>query len=317
MKDKLPSTSITKDLLIALLKTRPIVIDEVFRGDSITYSVSCEKGDFILRTSGMRSNYDLEHAVLRLARKKGIKVPKPIAASTDLSRYPFTFSLQEKIFGKNLYKISERLRPTILEEVGSQLKLLNSIRLGRFGLLSIAKFRKTGRIVGSYGSWKAFLVRPLRKRITEVREKIEKEDFKGTKLSKKRQADILKVLSKTDRVWQKVEDTDLNIGEGKLIHHDIHFGHILVNKGKLSGIIDFNHASVGDPLFDIAYFSVMPRGELYKFLLKESDINFNKERFNLYRLLISVRKIHTRLVRYNYLNEYPKVIDIALKELER
>jgi len=39
---------------------------------------------------------------------------------------------------------------------------------------------------------------------------------------------------------------------GRLLHGDFHTGHIFAQHGKITGIIDFENAVSGDPLYDLA-----------------------------------------------------------------
>ncbi len=100
-----------------------------------------------------------------------------------------------------------------------------------------------------------------------------------------------------------------------MLHGDLQRMNFIVSSNHLSGIIDFEHVLVGDPLFDISVASVMPDGELHKELLDKSGVKMDKDRFHLYRLLISFGKIYTRYVKKDYLHESSEILDFVLEEL--
>lgn len=323
-KKIVPNNDQIQQLFLATGLPEPISIKVITSGgDSASFEIITPSGEFILRASGKRNNYDVEQKVLELVRGRGMLAPEVIAQDITQKKYPFSYSLLGKTLGVNLLEVDRQLWPEILKGVGRQLSYMHAIRLDGFGILDPQIFRKNGTLVGTYNSLVEALETTLFPLVETIRQKIEKEkreDFANSRLPSKRRDQIGEILVRMDEVRIRIEKskTDFRgVGDGRLIHHDIHFEHILVHDGKLSGLIDFNHAAVGDPLFDIAYFSVMPNGELYEHLLEGSGVQFDAERFHLYRLLISIGKIHTRYIENDYLHEYPEVLDYALEELNR
>ncbi len=302
-----------------VLRLEPIDIG----GDSKTFRVFTENGNLILRTAGMRSNYDVEHAVLKLLTEKGVQAPFPLYAKIDSNDSTSSFSLQKEIPGTDLNhsNLPKSLWPEIINEVGENLRIIHSIEINGFGNISPDKFRDTGKIVGGYNSWFDFVNYYFNSRVQPLIAKIEvdkKNGFKDSQISKELQEKILEIISKIPVVIDRARTVleGINI-DGVLLHGDLHADHFLVKNNRLSGIIDFNNAMVGDPILDIAYFSIMPHGELYPHLLKENDLDIDQQRFNLYRMLISIGKIHTRYVRHDYLKDYPEILDIALDEIKK
>jgi len=317
-----PTNKQVKKIVSEILAKEIINVKPIKRlvGDSVVFDISTREEQYIFRTGGIRANYDVEHKILKLVEKKGVKVPEPIAENIDLTKCPFTYSLQRKIQGSDLFKVTENLWPSILQEVGAQLTLVHSVKIDGCGTVDINKFRNSGFLIGTSNSWHEYLLKKFKAKMNRVDKKLNSEKrlgFKESKLSLVQRKKLLKIVRKTNeilKIGSSIKDR-ISFSEGCLLHGDIHFHHILVNKKKLVGILDFNKTYVGDPLFDIAYFSVMAHGELYGHLLKGSEVDFDEKLFHIYRLLIASGKIDTRYVQHNYLHEHPKILDIVLEEL--
>ncbi len=282
--------------------------------DSNTFAISCDTGE-------RNQNYDVEHQILRIGKDRGLKVPTPIASDVDLTGSPFAFSLLERVQGVGLNQIDQQYWPSILEEVGQQLSSLYGVKMEGYGEIDKNEFRATGKMIGKSSSWIGSIVEVFELKIKALEAKITEERTEGFKDSNLTSVQIGKIVTVLDNI-PRVRERILQIenGEqsvGSLIHADIHFEHILVNNGRLAGIIDFNKTLVGDPLFDIAYYSVMPNGEYYPHIKRTANVEWEEDRFHLYRLLMSIRKIHTRYVAYNHLAQQPKVLDIAIEEINR
>lgn len=312
-----------RNILEDVLKSQKIEIKKQDRigGDSTVFDVTKGSKEYILRVGGNRKNYDVEHQVMRLAREKGVLVASPLAESIDTSVYPLIFSLQERLPGAGLGRLPEKDWPGVLLEVGRNLKGLYEIRIPGYGGLDLKEYRKTGKLKGEFEKWSAYFDYMLKSHFTGEVEKRLNEDrasgFKDSKLSATEADKVTEIVSRVGEIGERLNSAAplMDKVDGRLIHHDISFEHILVDKGKFSGLIDFNHAASGDPLYDIAYFSVMQEGDLYKYLMEGTGVNMNEELFSFYRLITAAAKIHTRYVRHNYLHENPEILDIALGEL--
>ena len=83
-----------KDVTSKLLGQKDFKIEKINSGrDSQSYWVNSKEREYVLRTSGVSANYDVEGYILSLLRSKGLKVPIQIAESVDVSKYPFTFPI--------------------------------------------------------------------------------------------------------------------------------------------------------------------------------------------------------------------------------
>lgn len=323
MNKENPSRMQVEDLVSGVLRRKINSIKSINRegGDSCIFFVTTDSGEYYLRTGGKRQNYDVEHRILGILREAGVKVPKPIAASVNIKKYGFSFSLQEKIPGKNMYETKPKLWPFLLKEVGKQLSLVYETKLPGFGAVDLEIFRKKGKLVGSQESWFKFVEKRFVNKFDSVVQKVNKEkveNFVNTNLTKSQLCQLLEIVDRYDEIKENITLMTKNQERPSgLIHGDLHFDHFIVKNGNLEGILDFNKTFIGDPLYDIAYFSVMPHGDLYRYLLKESGISINKDLFGIYRLLIAAGKIHVRYVQHDYLNRYPRILDVAIDELNK
>lgn len=320
MNKEIPSLERVSGILQNSLDEEILDVKHIERdgGDSIIFLAKTKSGKYFLRAGGKRENYDVENEVLKILEKNNVMVPETVFCEMNPQKLGFAFMIQRKIPGKNMYKIERSLWPRILRSVGKQLSMIYKIKFPGFGPIDVDKFRNTGELVGSFDSWTEYLKDNFDKKIDGVAKKAkiqESNGFAHTNLSKLQIDKLLKIVDGAGLIKNKInKDIDMKAGHS-LIQGDPHFEHFLVDKGKLSGIIDFNKTLIGDPLYDIAYFSVMPNGEYYPDLLEKSGIKMDKELFEIYRLLIATGKIYTRYVEFDYLNRFSNVLDIVIDKL--
>ncbi len=306
------------------INTKVLNIETIDLGaDSKTYRIITQKENYILRTGGKRSNYDVEHAILRILLTKNVKVPVPVSEFIDSNDPDLSYSLQEELPGEDLFRngMAESLWPRLLEQVGENMRRVYAFELFGFGPISTEKFRSNGELVGSFNSYEQFVNYYFDSRVEKFIEKVHQDEannFKNSNLNKRQIEKVLEIINRLPEVTERMQNYLSNfLPEGKLVHGDFHPQHILIDKGNLTGIIDFNNTLIAEPLFDIAYWSIMPRGKYYKELAKRAGVKIDKERFSLYRLVISIAKLHTRYVTFNYLAQYPEILDFALDELNK
>jgi len=71
-------------------------------------------------------------------------------------------------------------------------------------------------------------------------------------------AQSFSTLVDADRIWRAGVDafTDAPIGDTAILHNDLWLGNILWTGQKLKAVIDWEGASLGDPIWDLAYISM-------------------------------------------------------------
>ncbi len=300
-----------------LLGTSILSCCEIARGDSVAYELTTSTGNFIYRTGSAANNYDVEHALLERLHQRDILVPRSIAA--DIT--PFGFSLQAKIPGQPLDQTPKNQRPHILGQIGTQLNLIYQNQLPGFGQIDPDRFRKSGQFTGRYDNLPDFLYDYIYSKLPDIDKTLTSDwqnSFKHSQLSLRQARQIGLILKRAPIVLDQLDSHRSELQEipGSLVHGDLHLEHFLVENGQLTGLIDFAKTLIADPLFDIAYFSVMPNGlKYYRRLARSANVPIDNDLFHLYRATILIGKIHTRYVKRNYLRQYPEILDYAIEEL--
>jgi aminoglycoside phosphotransferase (APT) family kinase protein len=124
-------------------------------------------------------------------------------------------------------------------EVGARLRRLHDVRLPGFGWLAEASWDEHGDFSLPHRSWLGFL--------------------KGICGDARRLADHYAVAAPVAEAAAAAIDAHADalaaVEVGSLCHGDLKAAHILVDAGRLAGVIDWGDAVVGDPLWDIARFA--------------------------------------------------------------
>ncbi len=231
--------------------------------------------------------------------------------------------------GKPLEELSldEITTRGIMEDLGKFLGRLHSIPREGYGWANGVLFNSTGILKGQHRSFYDFWLEFFNSlsdemHLTLIQEK--KTGVSQTPLSPHNRELLEQLLDARSRVLRIMQQNRslFDSAPAKFLNGNIHLGSIYVDKGKFSGLADFNQFLFGDPVDDLAYFSVMPHGEKYladvhwgwtRSFKEEPDDYY--PRLHLYRLLEAYRKIFTRYTRHHYLEDYPEPLEIAGQEL--
>lgn len=308
-----------------ILGDKELVVAAIERegGDSQVYQIVAGGETYYFRTGGARCNYDVEYELLKRLKKLGLSVPEPVYANVDTTHYPLPFSILRQLPGEDLLAATNVDVGKCVKEAGKELQKVHSLVFSGFGAMDAKLFRQSGKLVGSSSSWADLLMTSFMTKMEAVNKKVErekKEGFKNSKLSREQIGKVLAIVGAVDEIRARIKENWnlFEIEQGYLLHGDLNLLHIFVQDGKFAGFIDFIKTFVGDPFYDMAYFSVMTNGEkYYKELVDGSGLDFNEVKFSLYRLVTAAGKIKTRYVEHDYLHKYPKILNVALKELNK
>jgi aminoglycoside phosphotransferase (APT) family kinase protein len=142
-----------------------------------------------------------------------------------------------------------------LPEVGVGLRRLHTVRLPGFGWLAEAAWDERGDFSLRHSSWLGFL--------------------QGICGDARRLADRYVVAAPVAEAAAAAIDAHADalaaVEVGSLCHGDLKAAHILVEAGRLAGVIDWGDAVVGDPLWDIARFALRADGGAVSLLLAGYD----------------------------------------------
>lgn len=220
-----------------LRSIRPITSDN----NKVLSAETADGKKLIIRTSSQkgRNKFASEKMILDLLVKFGIPVPHVIAIDSTRKIIPDrVISVVEKLDGQTLtidYTKDVAVDSALLYQLGSTLKKIHNVEVGKgFGFLD-----EQG--IGSYATWEDFVLSPFRP------EKLKSLIDKGLVSNE----DLQKII-----YFFESKGNLLTSCPRKLLHGDFVLNNILQRDNKLTGIIDFENAKAGDPLWDISHFAL-------------------------------------------------------------
>jgi len=197
---------------------------------------------------------------------------------------PKTFYIG-KFANNYYYSITQRCSGVIMDDLnennlnGTLSKFVELVH--SYHLISVAKSTGFGDIDekgnGAFSSWKDYLLNQTQV-ITPYWTKKEFLFYK-------------KRLNKT------VNNTPLS---RSIIHGDLGFNNVLINKDKITGIIDWNDAKYGDFVYDIAYLYFWSKSIDHMKLFYDYYVNNNQLNLRNYRNRMRCYTIHLSINLLNY-----------------
>lgn len=194
-----------------------------FAGDQV-FSASTDGAEVILKIADP-GGLTAEAAVCDLVRQRGVPAPEVLALEPGGEGIG-AYLIMRHVGG-------EPVEPTdpLLEAVGGHLRVVHEVELPGFGWLG----RHGAELVGAASRWAQWW----------------DEDLAG--LAPVVNAGLLpgELVGQVESAMARHSDVLEGVVEGRLLHGDVHPRHIYAQAGRLTGIIDWGDASVGDPLFDL------------------------------------------------------------------
>jgi aminoglycoside phosphotransferase (APT) family kinase protein len=188
---------------------------------------------------GNEDRFTPEKWAIDKAREVGVPAPEVLLIEeVEDEGKKVTVSVETKLSGKPLgdLDLSEEDRRVVVQEAGEILAKIHSIAPQKFG-------RLYGGGVGGHESWESYMFRPLRAQ--QVKGLLESAERVGIPKIQIDQA--LQILASHTEQYR---DTTPH-----LLHGDYGPKHILIEGGNISGILDFENAKSGDPIYDFAWWS--------------------------------------------------------------
>lgn len=185
----------------------------------------------------------LEAWAYQRARELGAPAPRVLATDLGRDTYPRNFIIIEKVAGVPLadIEISAKERHRLIREAGWAIRAVHEIGVAGFGLLEEATYLRNAQVQGEYDSWGEFLNQVLDSALPALRAGGVIDD------------------AEVERVDQVVADHAdwCELGPvGHLLHGKFDPAHVLVDEGRISGLVDFGDRSSGDPAWDLGGFLV-------------------------------------------------------------
>ncbi|RME98318.1 MAG: phosphotransferase family protein, partial [Alphaproteobacteria bacterium] len=190
--------------------------------------------DWVLRTDAV-ARLDISHdrthefALIKAAHAAGVKVPEPVATCPDEALIGAPFMIVGRVAGTAQGRVLVRdaavaaNREALVHEIGRQLARIHSIRPPRDDLSFLPLPEEP----------------PARAQITLLRRCLDSVSSPQPALEF--------ILS-----W--LEERVPESGGLVLCHTDFRTGNIMIDQGRLTGILDWEFCHWGDPHFDLAWF---------------------------------------------------------------
>jgi aminoglycoside phosphotransferase (APT) family kinase protein len=173
-----------------------------------------------------------EKCAYDLLRGGELPVPELLALDESRELVPYAFVVMTRLPGETVYDswtgLDGRTREQLAFEAGRYQALLHQRTLPAFGSL--------GRLAeGGFPTWTAYL-----------------EDYVARHSRQARDEDLLDATTTTrvEQLLARFQRLMAAVTTGCLLHSDYHFENILQQEGRITGIIDFEWAMSGDPVFD-------------------------------------------------------------------
>lgn len=185
----------------------------------------------------------LEAWAYQRARELGAPVPRVLATDLGHETYPRNFIVIEKLPGVPLDEVdlAAEERQRLIREAGWAVRSVHEIGIPGFGLLEEAKYLRTAQVQGEFDSWDDFLNQVLNLALPALRAEGVIDD------------------AEVERIDRAIADHDdfYDLGPvGHLLHGRFDPAHVLVDKGRVSGIVDFVDRRSGDPAWDLGGFLI-------------------------------------------------------------
>ncbi len=189
-----------------------------------------------------------QELLAQLAKRLSISIPAPIKMGNPSADYPYPFSIYKWLPGKsiNLLMLTDLEKEQLAYDLANFLKELQAIT------------SLEGPEPGQHNWWRgdhvSFYDKGAREQIAELAEIIDE--------------------SKALALWDQACATKWN-KTPVWIHGDFAIGNILMEGGKLSAVIDFGGAAVGDPACDLAIAWTYLSGKAREIFIAEMDMDEN------------------------------------------
>ncbi|MBI2442767.1 MAG: aminoglycoside phosphotransferase family protein [Candidatus Levybacteria bacterium] len=218
-------------------KVEPVGFERIIAGEANeVYDVTTINGNVIVRIS--RSDdipFERERWAITKSKAQGVPVPEILLVHREqINNENLAFCVDQKIAGTPLSSLLGTIDQAILEpisrEAGKILSKIHRVQTNGFGDLDAE-----GK--GEFTSLDEYIMQPTR------------EQDQLLRIAKKHQKPESLI---TRPVQILLGNRMLFDGPGLLLHNDYSPKHILVENGRINGIIDFETCRGGDPVLDLA-----------------------------------------------------------------
>lgn len=217
-----------------------------FKNDTIVYKASYINRNIILKIHKNITNYKREIASFHNLNGTELRVPELLyCENMKINQNEIGYLIEECLTGNQLsesfckYSLNEKER--ILYDVGETLGILN-YAISEQDLLKCGLWKLAYEGVDDFHEYN--WIKMYQKSIPEWIHIIRESNSLETKIKTKIELKANLLLNKLHLISNSEAD--------HFIHRDYGFRNILVDDNKITGIIDFEHAILGDATFDLS-----------------------------------------------------------------
>lgn len=236
----------------------------------------------------------MENRVLaKLQNVISLQIPNPMYQGIPTQKFPFHFQGYEKLPGLSLYQsdLPEDQLKSCLQSFASFLKELHGVGVDQAQAWGLQKslYDKTNIDL---------VVATLHERTAQIK------DLNLVKIDH----DALE--TEIDVAREMIVPQDVAC----LVHNDLDARHLLMNNGKLSGIIDWSDVDINHPVVDFSsVWAMFPKSMHESFFKTYGHIDENI--WNYARILALIRSVRT-LILFGYRMNDKKLLQAAIKSYE-
>ena len=223
------------DLVERVLRCAVTLIEcDAVGGSNATYFVQLVTGEDIVVRVARPEIADLlvqEIWAMDQCRAQGVPTPEILHFEIASEGFPESYVIMRRLPGvpAHLIPLTPGRREGVLEQLGYHLAHVHQVRLTGFGGLVATSRGYSGR----YHSAGDYLLAELGERATRLPKEVLPR------------AQVAKLQTRLEAGRLIVDPT-----EPVLIHGDYHFKNVLVQDGRVTGIVDFENLVAGDPVLD-------------------------------------------------------------------
>lgn len=176
--------------------------------------------------------FENERVAYELLAGSDVPVPSVVALDTSRRVVPYDYIVLTRLAGMNLAESGQTLEAGRIRrlawEAGTTLALLHALTFPAFGKLRELESPR-------FHTWPSYF-----------------DDYARRYLDAAGRFGLLDdaLRARLEGVLSRSHDLLARVGQGALVHSDYHYENILQDKGRLTGILDFEWALSGDPSYD-------------------------------------------------------------------
>ncbi len=211
-------------------------------GNHYTYIVTLEGGEkFFFRADDGKGNDDYmeaESAVMTAVREAGIPCPRIHHVDTSLTEFPVRWQIMDLVAGRGLdefHRNSTLAIPEVGRQLGGYMARLHQLRYPGFGFINTEALRGTGEIQGLDAAHSSYFFKRLD---DHLRFLVDSTFLQST------DAREIEGLFERHRQWIEIE-------RGSLVHKDLAFWNMMGSTDRITAVVDWDDAVIGDPADDI------------------------------------------------------------------